>query len=455
MPSFVHRGEIEDSADAVYAWHTRPGAFERLAPPWRSTRLLDRGAGLAEGARTVLEVRVGPLRRRWVAVHRDVTPGRGFTDVQEEGPFRRWRHEHRFVPIGPARCAVEDHVAYELPFGGLGSLAAGRSVRRELERLFAHRHRRLQADLARHRGAAGLPPLRVVISGASGMIGTALSAFLESGGHRVDRLRRRPDDGGIRWDPARGKLDPAALEGADAVVHLAGESIAGGRWTPARKRAILESRVAGTRLLAGALAGMRTPPRVLISASAVGVYGDRRGEEVDESSAPGTGFLAEVARAWEAETAAAERAGIRVVRLRIGVVLSAQGGVLGRMRLPFALGLGGPVGRGDTPVSWIALDDLVGIVHALLGREDVGGPVNAVAPEPATNRDLTAALARALHRPAVLPLPEPAVRAVLGEMGQELLLSGARVRPRRLSEMGFRWLQPDLYGAVAAELGAA
>lgn len=299
-------------------------------------------------------------------------------------------------------------------------------------------------------------PQRVVISGASGLVGTRLAALLTTGGHRVDRLVRRPPAAAstdIRWDPAAGEIDAAGLEGADAVMHLAGENIAGGRWTAARKEAIRRSRIDGTRLLAESLARLGRRPRVLISASAVGYYGPRGDEPLTEDSASGRGFLAEVCQAWEAAAEPARRAGIRVVNPRLGMVLAATGGALGRMLIPFRLGLGGVMGSGRQYVSWIALEDLVEAITYLMFAGHVSGPVNAVAPGPVTNRGFTQTLGRVLRRPTLAPLPAPLVRLLFGEMGQALLLDGARVLPARLLASGFRFRYPDLEGALRSELG--
>lgn len=299
------------------------------------------------------------------------------------------------------------------------------------------------------------PPLRFVVSGASGLVGSALTEHLTRGGHRVERLVRRasaPGAAQVAWDPAKGTIDREALEGADVVVHLAGESVAAS-WTAERKRAIRDSRVAGTGLLASTLADLRRPPRVLVSASAIGYYGDRGERTVTEDSPPGTGFLAETARAWEAAAEPALEAGIRVVHPRIGMVLSAKGGALAKMLTPFRLGLGGVVGTGRQQMSWIALDDLVGVLEHLAGTDELSGPVNAAAPHPVTNREFTATLGRVLGRPTLLPLPGFMVRLLFGEMGQALLLDGARVLPTRLEASGFRFRYPRLEEALRAELG--
>jgi len=289
---------------------------------------------------------------------------------------------------------------------------------------------------------------RILITGSSGLVGSALTAALEAAGHRVTRVVRSvPREGDVLWSPAAGTLDAGRLEGHDAAVNLAGEPIAG-RWTEARKARILGSRVHGTRLLASALARLSQPPAVLVSASAIGFYGDRGEEALTEASAPGSGFLPRVVQAWEAATEAAEAAGIRVVLLRFGIVLSAKGGALGQMLRPFRLGLGGPVGSGRQFVSWIALDDAVRAVQLALTQGTLAGPANVVSPHPVANVDFARALGRVLRRPVLFRAPAWLIRLVLGEMGRELLLSSTRAVPSRLLAAGFRFRHPELEGAL-------
>ena len=297
---------------------------------------------------------------------------------------------------------------------------------------------------------------RIAITGPSGLIGRRLAAYVEESGHLVHRLVRttpRPGNTDISWDPGRGTIDRDALEGISAVVHLAGENVAGGRWTAARKKSIRDSRVEGTRLLCEALAGLEQPPATLIAASAIGYYGDRGDEILTEESGPGQGFLAEVCQAWEAATEPAHRAGIRVVNLRIGVVLSATGGALGRMLTPFKWGLGGKLGNGRQYMSWITLEDLIRAIHHLIVKERVSGPVNAVAPNPVTNAEFTRILGRVLGRPTMFPLPALMVRRAFGEMGRELLLASSRVEPAQLRARGFQFRYPELEGALRSALG--
>lgn len=296
---------------------------------------------------------------------------------------------------------------------------------------------------------------RVAVTGASGFVGRALVARLEADGLRVVRLVRRPGPGDVvTWDPAAGAIDAGALEGVEAVVHLAGEDISGGRWTAEKKRRIRQSRVAGTALLAGALASLRRPPRVLVSASAVGIYGDRGDEVLTEASAPGHGFLSDVATAWEAATTPASAAGIRVVTPRLGIVLDPAGGALARMLLPFRLGVGGPLGPGTQWVSWLTRAEAVGIIRFAIDTPNLAGAVNAVAPAPVTFAGFARALGAALHRPAILPVPSLALRLVFGEMAEGLLLASQRCIPEALQAAGYRFEAPTLPEALATMLGS-
>ena len=298
----------------------------------------------------------------------------------------------------------------------------------------------------------------VAVTGSSGLIGSALGPALTGAGHRMVPVVRSQGakanrSGALGWDPDAGTIDAGGLEGIGAVVHLAGENIGASRWNEAQKARIRDSRVKGTALLAQTLAKLANPPRVLISASGINVYGDRGDEVVTEASRPGEGFLAEVCKAWEAAAAPAEQAGIRVVHLRSGIVLSPAGGALEKMLTPFRLGLGGRLGSGAQWMSWISIDDEVGAIVHLLGDGAPAGPVNATAPNPVTNADFSQALARALRRPAVLPVPAPALRLLLGrEMADELLLASMRVLPTRLLDSGYAFRAPDLESALQRTL---
>jgi uncharacterized protein (TIGR01777 family) len=454
--NFRRRTRLEVPATELFRWHARPGAFERLTPPWAPVEVLERrGDGITDGSRVTLGIRLGPLRLRWVSEHDEYQEGRQFRDVQVAGPLARWEHTHRFEPDGAA-AYLEDSIIYALPLGAVSHWLAGPFVYRQLERLFAYRHHITGHDLAAHMQWRGDQPMHVLVTGSTGLVGSALVPFLTTGGHQVTRLvRSTPRSGAdeVQWDPARGSVATPGLEGADAVVHLAGENIASGRWTDEKKARIRDSRVRGTRVLCEALAELAEPPKVLVSASAIGYYGDRGDRVLREDSPPGDDFLAEVCRGWEDATQPARQRGIRVVNLRLGMVLSPAGGALGKMLMPFKLGLGGIIGSGEQYMSWIALDDVIGAIYHALITEGLQGPVNAVAPQPVTNREFTRTLGRVLGRPTLFPLPAFVARTVFGEMADALLLASTRVDAARLRETDYAFRFAELESALRHLLG--
>ncbi len=444
MMGLVYSSVIDAPRDEVFAWHARPGAFTRLAPPWQPMRLVTEAASLKDGRATLAL----PGGLRWVAQHQPeyYDPPRRFVDtIGSDGlaslPARfavRWRHTHEFDDAGDGRTRVTDRVDTAVPGAALRAM-------------FAYRHRQLADDLAAHKLAAahGLAPATVAVTGASGLVGSALTAFLSTGGHRVIRLvRGTPHASDERqWNPD--DPDPGLLAGVDAVVHLAGASIAG-RFTDKHRNAIRDSRIGPTHRLAELAGCTADGPGVFVSASAIGYYGYDRGDEtLTEDSASGDGFLADVVAEWEDATAPAERAGVRVVRVRTGIVQSPRGGTLRLMRPLFSAGLGGRLGDGRQWLSWIGIDDLVDVYHRALWDAALSGPVNAVAPQPVRNVEYTRALAHTLHRPAVLPVPRLGPRLLLGEQGaRELACASQRVSPARLSRAGHRFRQPDLDSAL-------
>ncbi len=455
MATFRLRSRMPVTADELFAWHARPGAFERLAPPWDDVEVIQKPDSIEDGARAVLRVPIGPFRVRWVAEHREYRPGVGFDDIQAEGPFAAWHHRHRMHPAEDGASELEDHVEYRLPLGFLGRWLGGRGARRQLDRMFAYRHAVTAGDLGVH--GERPTPLRVAVTGSGGFLGGTLAPFLATAGHTVRPVRRAssttPDTGNVLWDPATGAVTSGALEGVDAVVHLAGENIASGRWDEAKKRRIYTSRVEATRLLASTLAGLKEPPRVLVCASAVGWYGDRGDEALTEDSTSGRGFLADVCRAWEQATQPARDAGIRVVNLRLGTILDPRGGALDKLLTPFRLGAGGRLGSGRQWMSWVAMDDVLGAIHHAITNENLAGPVNYVAPAPVRNAEFARTLGRVLHRPAFLPAPAFALRALVGEAADPLLFWSTRVLPARLESVGYRFRHATLEGALRHMLG--
>ena len=442
---------LHHPAARAFSWHERPAAVERSFPPRQRIETVARTGTIRDGDRITFCARVGPIRMRWTVQHEGYRPPAEFGDRQVDGPYRSMNHRHFFRATGTASCEMTDRVQCEP--GGMLTLLGRSRLQSTVQRSLEFYHERVRRDLDRH-ATAPPQPLRVLISGASGLIGGALTAFLDSGGHEVVRLVRRVPRSAaeIAWDPAAGQVDADALEGFDAVIHLAGENIGAGRWTAARRQRIRDSRVASTALLCGALGRLRRPPAVLVSASAIGFYGDADGV-ADEAAPAGTGFLAEVTAAWEQAAEPARAAGIRVAHARLGPVLSPAAGMLKRLLPVFAAGAGGVVGSGRQAISWIGLDDAVGALHFLIGNGQAHGAFNVVAPEAATNRQFTHALAAVLRRPAVARVPGIAIRLLLGEMGDQLILKGKAVLPARLTELGFRWLEPTLDGALRWELG--
>ena len=440
---------LEFPRSDVFEWHARPGAITRLSPPWQPMRVVAESPSLKDG-RAILGF---PGGLRWVADHDSTAydPPRQFVDALGHSGLAslpvlaigHWRHTHEFEELSQNATRMTDRVDTPVPAALLRSM-------------FAYRHRQLTEDLASHDAAAreGAVAMTVAVTGASGLVGSALAAFLTTGGHRVVRLvRHEPtSDDERRWDTA----DPAPdlLDGVDAVVHLAGASIAG-RFTQSHKRIVHESRIDPTRQLARVAASTKNGPRTFVTASAIGYYGaDRGAEPLTESSSRGDGFLADVVSDWEAATEPAAKAGLRVVNVRTGIVQSSRGGAL-KLQYPlFAAGLGGPLGDGRQWLSWIGLDDLIDVYYRALYDDRVEGPLNAVAPQPIRNRAYTDTLGTVLKRPTVLPVPSFGPRILLGREGaDELALADQFVVPQRLETLGHRFRHPTLETTLRHQLG--
>lgn len=438
---YEHTADFDHPVDDVFAWHARPGALARLLPPWQPVRVVKEAESLRDG-----EAILGlPGGLQWRARHDPAAyeDGRRFTDVLTTPVLASlvgWRHTHSFSADPAGGCSVTDTVEARVPS-------------RLLEEMFAYRTCQLRDDLDAHRlwRAADGQPLTVAVSGSSGLVGTALTALLTTGGHRVIRLTRSGASGSGRlWRPD--DPDPSLLYGVDAVVHLAGESIAG-PFTSKHKEAVRSSRVEPTRRLAELAA--RAGVGVFVSASAIGFYGPDRGdEELTEDSSRGEGFLADLVADWEETARHAGSSGARVVTVRTGIVQSPRGGTLRLFRPLFAAGLGGPLAGGRAWMSWIGIDDLVDIYLRALFDPRLDGAVNATAPEPVRNAEFTRTLGRVLHRPAVLPVPGLGPRLLLGREGAaELALASQRVLPAKLIASGHRFRHAGLEPVLRHVLG--
>ena len=458
---FTYSTVVNAGLSDVFAWHGRPGAIARLTPPWLPVRVLQEASSLRDG-RAVLG---WPGGLRWVAVHQPASydPPNMFADELESCPLAAvlsWGHRHQFAPAGQAGQAGQAGEAGEATERAtlVTDVVNTTLPDRMLRPMFAYRHRQLADDLAAQARARALCPdsLTVAITGSGGLIGTALTALLTTGGHRVIRLVRRPprNSGERQWRPE--EPAPTLLNGVDALIHLAGASI-GGRFTPDRKREIRDSRIIPTRRLAelaastAAAADPDSPGlRAFVTASAVGFYGPDRGEEIlTETSPRGEGFLADVVADWEDATASAAAAGIRTVQVRTGIVQTPRGGMLRLLTPLFEAGLGGRLGSGTQWLAWIGLDDLLDIYLRAVTDPHLSGPVNAVAPDPVRNIDYTRTLARVLHRPALLPVPAFGPRLLLGAEGAaELAQASQYVRPEALIGAGHHFRQPHLEQAL-------
>lgn len=481
MAIFEHDETIDHPLDEVWAWHTRPGALTRLSPEWAQEVVEESWPPLSPGSRARMRTSApgtaGSVRVPFVAEHGPGPTEHSFIDRMVKGPLQSWTHTHVFSAAdsavddspagsGQARCRISDRVEYapvprRLPAAGLiSATASGAVMEPTLAATFEARTRRLIADLDFHRDLDALSRgrrLNVLIGGASGLVGTQVAAMLSTGGHTVRRLVRRAAarEDEVSWDPARGQLEASAVAWADVVVHLGGASIAR-RLTAKAKQKVMDSRIDSTRLLVDTCAALpeSVRPEALVCASAIGYYGGQRGSEVlDESAAPGEGFLAEVCVAWEAEAARVEQLGMRRISVRTGVVMSSLGGML-RIQVPLYLaGLGGPLGGGRNRLSWLSLDDLTRIyVRAAVDR-DITGPINAVAPEPVAQREFARELGHALHRPSVVPAPALGPKLLLGrQANEEFVMADQQVAPAALESAGYAFRHPRLADALAETL---
>ncbi|MFA6043965.1 MAG: TIGR01777 family oxidoreductase [Phycisphaerales bacterium] len=462
MPTLIARSTFGVDAATLFAWHERPGAFQRLTPPWQEVRLVSQSGGIRDGGSVVFRSRAGIIPFTWHAAHRGFIPGRQFIDEQRKGPFATWVHTHEISPGVMSNTSVlTDTVQFTLPMHSLAWRFAGAGLKRDLERLFAFRHARVKADLAMHADLAawqGTPRwLRVGVSGATGAIGSALCGVLTTAGHDSVRLvRRKPGPGEILWQPGAGpkggQMSPDALNGLDAMVHLAGEPVATGRWTKRKRERIRSSRVEGTRLIANTIAASPKPPRVLIVASGVGLYGDRGEQELTEAAGVGSGFLAEVSRDWEAAAEPARAAGVRVVNLRIGVALARRSGLLKALYPWFRLGMGCVPGEGQAWWPWVDMDDVVGATLFAIANDSVSGPINVVAPGIVRSAEFARVLASTLDRSLLAKIPAGLLQAVLGDKAEALLVS-CRAMPEKLRKAGYRFAAPDLAMSLKRQLG--
>jgi uncharacterized protein (TIGR01777 family) len=455
--SFHYRSSFPVPVEDLFGWHERPAALERLNTPWAPFTVVHSSRSIHNGSTVSLRIPVvGPVSVPLRVVHEGYQRGVQFQDRQVAGPFRSWLHTHRFSSTAPNSSVLDDIISYALPsfLPRLDPVIS--AAESELLRTFWYRHQILARDIEHP-----LPsrPLTVGITGSSGLVGSSLMPFLSMRGHRLVPIVRAsisaPDGqfSQARWNPSTGELDTKSLEGIDALVHLAGESIAQLPWTKDRKDRIRSSRVGGTARLVEAIRRMKNPPSTVIMASAIGLYGANRSDIVNEESERGDGFLADVVQEWEAAASDFAALGTRVVFLRFGVILSARGGLLSTVLPPFKGGLGGPLGSGEQRMNWISIEDGVRLIESALTDPLYSGAYNAVSPSSVTNREFTKTLGSLLHRPTLFRLPAALLRATLGEAANELMLATTKVVSSRLSDRGFVFLDDTIESCLRLQLG--
>ena len=449
--SFTKTTTIRASRHKVFFWHAQKGTLTRLLPPWRKVTVLTRIGGIEDGAELIMKVYFWRIFY-WTMTFQyvDFKRNEQFAVKQLEGPFKFWEYIHRFTDAEHDYTEARDEISYILswktkPFAS--------QIRREVERGFRFRHHVMKHEVE-YLSQFSYNPLKIAVVGGTGFLGSRLCNFLQSAGHKVSVITRKKCGAcnSILWNPENEILDREHLEGFDVVVNFAGESLVSSRWGREKMRKIYTSRVDTTRFLAETLLELKNPPKVFISASACGFYGSSQDVKTEEDGS-GTDFLADVSRSWEQAAKIVENRGIRLVTPRIGVVLWPSGGILKSMHLQFLLGLGCTFGKGDNWMSWIAMDDLVTLLHYCMVTDSISGPVNAVAPNPVTQLEFDEIYAKVLHRPCLLKVPRFIARFILGKMADHLLFSSQRVLPKKMEATNFKFFYPRLQDALSGVYG--
>lgn len=464
MENYKHETVVNADIETTFAWFEHEGSFRRLMPPWEVAQEVRADDSLDVGSQRVFKFPApgAPfINLKWVAEHTGYDKPNYFADTMIKGPFWKWDHDHYFKEENGVTTVVDD-VTYSVPFGPLGMLVdkvlGGSLVKGRISSMFRAREFRLKRDLDNHAKFQNISRKKILIAGSSGLIGTQLVAFLDTGDHEVWRLVRResdPNKNEITWNPSKGEINAKELEGFDIVIHLGGVGIGDKRWSKKRKAAIKDSRIKSTELLSKTLASLEDKPDLFMLGSAIGYYGNRGDEELDESSSCGEEgyFLSDVCSQWEGSADPAKEVGIRTVHLRTGIVISAVGGALGKMLLPAKMGGGGPIGSGKQWMSWISMDDQIYSMYHLMMSEGTSGEYNLTAPNPVRQKQFAKTLGKVLRRPAFAPLPAFMMKIMFGEMGVRLTLDSLKVLPKNLQESGYEFIHENLEDALADSLG--
>jgi uncharacterized protein (TIGR01777 family) len=462
MTKYKHETIVNADIKSTFDWFEHEGSFRRLMPPWEVAEEVRADDSLEVGSQRVFRFPapgIPFLNMTWVAEHTGYDKPNYFADTMIKGPFWKWNHDHYLTEKNGITTVVDD-VTYSVPFGPLGMLVdrilGGSLVTGRISSMFRARELRLQRDMKNHTKFANVKRKKILVVGSSGLIGTQLVAFLDTGNHEVWRMVRREankDKKEISWEPSKGIINAKELEGFDIVIHLGGVGIGDKRWSTKRKSAIRDSRVDSTKLLSKTLAELNSKPELFMMASAIGYYGSRGDEELDENSTMGDGFLTDICKEWEDSAIPAKDAGIRTVHLRTGIVLSAVGGALGKMLFPAKMGAGGPIGGGKQWMSWISMDDQIYSMYHLMMNEKSSGEYNITSPNPVRQKEFAKTLGKVLRRPSFAPLPGFMMKLLFGEMGVKLTLDSQRVIPKNLQNSDYEFTHEYLEDALADSLG--
>lgn len=450
---------INTSVETLFEWHSRQGAIQRLTPPWIELEIISHdGNCIQQGSKIEFQIKLFRFSIAWTALHTHYVKNYLFRDIQTRGPFALWEHTHRFIPLSPRNAIIEDDIRFKLPLKKLTHYFYP-IVKKELSRMIAYRHRVLKHDIEYCQNSIYQKSTkkRILISGSSGVIGSALVPFLQTRGYEVIRLvrdnKKKLASKEIFWNPYSNNLDLDKIGRIDAVINLNGLDISKKRWGRGQKKKIMDSRILSTRLLVRKISSLSQKPRVFISSSAIGYYGNVTDTYIDETFPCGNSFISNVCHQWEVETIPAYNAGIRTVCLRTGVVLTPAGGTLKRMKIPFQLGFGAKIADGNQMLSWICMDDALWAIYHILENDSLHGPVNLTAPYPVTNFVFVKTLSKLFGKRIFFTLPGFMIEALLGQMGRELLISGAGILPKKLMDSGFSFRYPQLLESLKHLLG--
>jgi uncharacterized protein (TIGR01777 family) len=462
---FERSSSVDCDQNCLFEYHANPGALNRLIPPWEKIAIEKRSDSLSVGSEVIIKNSLFGVPVRWHAKHTLLDPPKHFQDIQLSGPFHSWCHDHFFEPVSSTESILRDHIQFELKFGALGKVGMG-IVRSKLQSMFEYRHHTTRSDIRLQQFLSTWTtnaPLRIGVTGSNGLIGRRLVDLISVLGHKAIRIVRPSSAVDVSdfplssekvvWDSKSGFRETAMVENLDAVIHLAGKGIASSRWTDAAKQAIRSSRVEGTLALVRDLSSLSNPPKSLVCASGVGIYGSCEDRILNESSPTGTDFLSELARDWEQAAQEYEKTGNRVAIGRLGIALHPREGALAKLLTPFSLGVGGRVGSGRQYWGWIDVDDAAGAFLTLAIHPECRGPYNLVAPEQVDNQTFSRTLGRVLGRPSFLPVPAFALRLLLGSMADSMLLASTRASSDRLQKLGFPFRNPTLEASLRHVLG--